>query len=147
MMSPESFQSVVAPELPPPTREQLRSSLIEEPFRSVQRAIEDAHEQAAAEFEEKLMTVVAGSEETADFYRRQIDESFGLLHAQIGAECELRLKDFDKKADTISTDQLEVWFSNVTRKAAEERERYLGEAQKIRDSAMMALMQFKTRDV
>ncbi|CAN5156760.1 hypothetical protein BH11PAT4_BH11PAT4_4280 [soil metagenome] len=147
MPSPESFQPVVSPELPAPTREQLRSSLIEEPFRTIQRAIEDLHEQTEATFEEKVGGLLESREDVVQFYRSQLHEGFSKLHAEVGAECELRLKNFDEKPDSIGIDQLEDWFSSVTLKAAGEREKYMAAGRLIRDNTLLALTQFKSKDV
>lgn len=144
MQSPESFAQPVAPELPPPTREQLRNSLIVDPYHTIQQAVEDQYEQTRAAFEEAVAGIDPANNYILDMYRKQLADNFATMIGELSAECELRLHDFDGKPETVTSEQLEQWFSGVTMKAAQLREEYMTKGKREKEVILMALGQFRT---
>jgi hypothetical protein len=146
MPSPESFPFIPrSPELQPPTREQLRSSLIEEPYRATQRALDDYFEIALADFETASQSLDPAHADLVTYYHNSIVNASNRIHAEISAECERRLEDFDSKEADIPNEKLEEWFSGVVLRAEQDKSTYKEEARAIIGAANTMLASLKPR--
>ncbi len=126
----------------PPTREQLRQSLIADPYNAIIRSVEDIAEQARDQFESLAPEVPENQESIVNMYRELLTNNFAQLLQKVSEERDARLTEFDKQPEEISADTITKWYSGVATKAASLQVAYTSRAREIQNSAVMPLTQF-----
>lgn len=126
----------------PPTREQLKQSLIADPYDAIIRSVEDIAEQAKEEFERIAAEVAESQASMVGMYRELLANNFNQLLQKIGEERGLRLVEFDQQPDDVTPEQLTKWYSGVAAKAASLQVTYTAKARELQNNATMPLTQF-----